>query len=101
MIGHGQRPAAKETNEKGEAGEGCMPEQPVKPRQVSSASSATNIASESTNQAAIVGTKAPKRSNSDSIRLSLQDHGREHEIGAKRRRSDNDPAQCFDFLRLC
>ena len=60
----------------------------------------TNIASESTNHAAIVGTNAPRRSNWDCIRLPLQDHARAHEIGAKRRRSDDDPVQRFDFLRL-
>src|SRR5436309_9417030 len=70
------------------------------PRHVSSASTRTNIASESTNQAAIVGTNAPKRSNCDCIRLFLQNHACVHEIAAQRLRSDNDPVQCFDFIRL-
>src|SRR5262249_5967704 len=70
------------------------------PHRVSNASAGTNMASESTNQAAIVGTNAPRRSNCDCIRLSLQHHARAHEIGAKHCRSDDDPAQCLDFLRL-
>src|SRR5690349_9619372 len=57
------------------------------------------MASESTNQRASVGTNAPMRSNSDCIRLSLQDHAPAHEIGAKRLRPHNDPVQRFDFRR--
>jgi hypothetical protein len=90
MIGHGQRPAAKETNEKREVGEWCVPE-----RSVNAAPG-----QEHTNQAAIVGTNVPNRSNWDCIRPSLLDHSRPHEIGGKRCRSDDDPAQCFDFQRL-
>src|SRR5262245_58629685 len=59
------------------------------------------MASASTNQAAIVGTNAPKRSNWDCIRSSLQDHARPHEIGSKRCRSDDDRAQCLGFRWFC
>src|SRR5258708_36073174 len=70
------------------------------PRQVSKASTATNTASKSTNQAAIIGTNAPKRSNWDCIRLSRQDHARAHELGSERHRSDDEPTQRLDILRL-
>ena len=48
----------------------------------------------------MVGANAPKRSNWDCIRFPLQDHVRPQEIGRRRRRSDDDLAQCLGLRRF-